>query len=59
MITKICKEVSKNINEDFGLVYKIAMFQFQFIKDIIQDENDKKDILINKLFRFKLKNKFK
>lgn len=59
MITKICKEVSKNINEDFNLVYKIVMFQFQFIKDVMQDENDKKDILINKLFRFKLKNKFK
>lgn len=59
MITKICKEVSKNTNEDFDLVYKIAMFQFQFIKNVMQDENDKKDILINKLFRFKLKNKFK
>lgn len=35
------------------------MFQFDFVKQVMQDEDDTHDILINKLFKFKLKNRFK
>lgn len=58
-IEDVCKNVSHNLNEDKELVHKIAMYQFQFIQDIMNDDTDTHDILINKLFRFQLKNRFK
>lgn len=35
------------------------MFEFQFIIDVMKDENDYHDILLAKLFRFTLKPRFK
>lgn len=35
------------------------MHQFQFVVDVMKDQDDTRDVLINKLFRFKLKNRFK
>lgn len=35
------------------------MYEFQFIKQVMQDKDDTHDILINKLFKFKLKSRFK
>ena len=35
------------------------MHQFQFIVDVMKDQDDTRDVLINKLFRFKLKSRFK
>lgn len=56
---KACKKVAKELNEDYKLVHDIAMYQFSFIKDVMNDPEDTHDILINKLFRFKLKPRFK
>ena len=40
-------------------VGEIVMHQFQFVVDVMKDQDDTRDVLINKLFRFKLKNRFK
>ena len=56
---KICKKVAQESGEDVKLVHSIVMHQFQFIRDVMNDPMDTHDILINKLFRFKLKPRFK
>ena len=58
-IEKICKEISKEQNIDQELVRKIVYFQFQFVREVMQDPEDIHDILLNKLFKFKLKRRFK
>lgn len=58
-IEKICKEISKEQNIDQELVRKIVYFQFQFVREVMQDPEDIHDILLNKLFKFKLKKRFK
>ena len=56
---KICNKVAKQLGEDKDLVHKIAMFQFKFITEVMKDPEDTRDILLHKLFRFKLKSRFK
>ena len=58
-IDKVCKEIAKQYNEDPDLVKQIVMHQFQFVVDVMKDPEDTRDVLINKLFRFKLKGRFK
>lgn len=56
---QICRLVAKQLNEDPNVVHKIVMFQFKQISDIMKDPTDIRDILINKLFKFKLKTRYK
>ena len=35
------------------------MFQFKFITEVMKDPEDTHDVLLHKLFRFKLKSRFK
>lgn len=56
---QICKKVSQELNINYDVVKKIFDYQFTFIREVMQDEEDTHDILLNKLFKFKLKNKFK
>lgn len=58
-IDKVCRQIAKDLNEDPNVVKQIVMHQFQFVVDVIKDEDDTRDVLINKLFRFKLKKRFK
>ena len=58
-IDKVCRQIAKDINEDPNVVKQIIMHQFQFVVDVMKDEDDTRDVLINKLFRFKLKKRFK
>lgn len=58
-IDKVCRQIAKDLNEDPNVVKQIAMYQFQFVMDVMKDEDDTRDVLINKLFRFKLKKRFK
>lgn len=58
-IDKVCKQIAKDLNEDPNVVKQIVMHQFQFVVDVMKDEDDTRDVLINKLFRFKLKKRFK
>lgn len=57
-VDDICKRVSKELNEPYDVVKNVVMHQFQFVVDVMKDEDDVRDILLNKLFRFKLKKKF-
>lgn len=58
-VDEICRQVSKTLNEEFSFVKNIVASQFLFITNVMKDKDDTKDILINKLARFKLKNRFK
>ena len=58
-IDKVCRQIAKDLNEDPNVVKQIIMHQFQFVVDVMKDEDDTRDVLINKLFRFKLKRRFK
>ena len=58
-IDKVCRQMAKDLNEDPNVVKQIIMHQFQFVVDVMKDEDDTRDVLINKLFRFKLKKRFK
>ena len=58
-IDKVCKQIAKDLNEDPNVVKQTVMHQFQFVVDVMKDEDDTRDVLINKLFRFKLKKRFK
>lgn len=58
-IDKVCKQIGRQLNEDPELVKQIVMHQFQFVVDVMKDPDDTRDVLLNKLFRFKLKNRFK
>ena len=58
-IDKVCRQIAKDLNEDPNVVKQIIMHQFQFVVNVMKDENDTRDVLINKLFRFKLKKRFK
>ena len=58
-IDKVCKQIAKDLNEDPNVVKQIVMHQFQFVVDVMKDEDDTRDVLINKLFRFKLKKRFR
>lgn len=55
----ICRQISKKLNEDFSFVKNVVTSQFLFITNVMKDDDDTKDILINKLVRFKLKDRFK
>lgn len=58
-IDKVCRQIAKDLNEDPNVIKQIVMHQFQFVVDVMKDEDDTRDVLINKLFRFKLKKRFK
>lgn len=58
-IDKVCREIGHKFNEDPELVKQIVMHQFKFVVDVMKDPDDTRDVLINKLFRFKLKRRFK
>ncbi len=58
-IDKVCTEISRELNVSYELVKQIVMYQFQFTTEVMKDPDDYHDILFNKLFRFKLKPRFK
>ena len=58
-IDKVCRQIAKDLNEDPNVVKYIIMHSFQFVVDVMKHEDDTRDVLINKLFRFKLKKRFK
>lgn len=58
-IDKACKQLAKDLNEDVDTVHNIVMFQFRQIVEKIKDLDNTEDILLNKLFKFKLKTRYK
>ena len=57
-INKACRRIAKENQIDLDLVKKIVMYEFKYTKDIMQSDNTE-DILFNKLFKFKLKTRYK
>lgn len=58
-IAKIAKEVSIRTGIDREVVEDVCKFSFLFTTDVMKDEQDIHDILFNKLFKFKLKTRYK
>ena len=58
-IDDIIKIVSKRTGVDKELVDTICKIPFQFTVNLMKDEQDTKDILFNRLFKFKLKRRYK
>lgn len=58
-IDKVCKQVSKELGEDPDVVHQIIKFQFEQIVEKMKDIDFTNDILINNLFKFKLKTRYK
>ena len=58
-IEKACKQLAKDLNEDVDTVHNIVMFQFRQIVEKMKDLDNTEDILLNKLFKFKLKTRYK
>ena len=59
VIDKVCKQLAKELNEDPEIVHQIVVFQFSQIVEQMKDLNNTKDILLNQLFKFKLKTRYK
>ena len=57
-INKACRRIAKECQIDFETVKKIVMYEFQYTKEIMQSDSTK-DVLFNKLFKFKLKARYK
>ena len=57
-LNKACRRIAKENQIDIDLVKKIVMYEFKYTKDIMQSDNTE-DILFNKLFKFKLKTRYK
>ena len=58
-ISQIAKQISKNTGLDKEVVEDVCRFPFLFTIEVMKDKGDYHDILFNKLFKFKLKRRFK
>ena len=58
-VEKICKDISKELDIEYDTVYDVCMEVFKFTKEVMLEEKDTHNILFNKLFKFKLKKRFK
>lgn len=58
-IEKTYKDLSVRFNLPIDTIKEIVQSEFKLTVNIMKDPNDYRDILINKSFKFKLKNRFK
>lgn len=58
-INQVIKEVAKRTQTDIETVDTICKHVFRFTIDVMKDETDYHEILFAKLFKFKLKGRFK
>lgn len=58
-IEQVIKEVSKRTGVDKEIVAEICKHPFKYTETVMKDDDDTRDILFNKLFKFKLKRRFK
>ncbi len=57
-IDSVAREVSKETGYDLDIVKKVCQHVFKYTEQIMKSE-DTSDILFNKLFKFKLKRRYK
>lgn len=58
-VRDLIKETVKLTKQDEQLVQNIILNQFGILIKIMKDDADVRDILFNKLFKFKLKRRFR
>lgn len=58
-VRDLIKETVKLTKQDEQLVQNIILNQFGILIKIMKDDIDVRDILFNKLFKFKLKRRFR
>lgn len=58
-LDKVIKKVSKQLNLDRELVAIVCKHPYKCLIETMRDEEDTRDILFNKLFKFKLKNRYR
>ena len=58
-IEKVIKDVSRNLNVDRDIVSLICKHAFTSVVDSMKNDDDTRDILFNKAFKFKLKRRYK
>lgn len=58
-IEQVAKEVALRVNEDIDLVSTICKHPFIQTVEIMNDPVEDKEILFNKLLKFKLKRRYK
>ena len=59
IVRDLIKETVKLTKQDEQLVQNIILNQFGILIKIMKDDTDVRDILFNKLFKFKLKRRFR
>ena len=58
-IEQVIKEVSEKTNIDKDIVNSVCKHVFTYTVDTMKDGTNTNDILFNKLFKFKLKRRYK
>ena len=58
-VRDLIKETVKLTKQDEQLVQNIILNEFGILIKIMKDDTDVRDILFNKLFKFKLKRRFR
>lgn len=58
-IYTISKEISNKLNTDYNTTLAVCQHPFSFTVKTMKDETDIKDILFNRLFKFRLKSRYK
>lgn len=58
-IEQVINEVSKNLSLDKETVSTICKHPFNYTVNLMKDDVNTQDILFNRLFKFKLKRRFK
>lgn len=58
-IEQVIKEVALKVDEDVDLVAAVCKHPFITTVNIMKDPTEARDILFNKLFKFKLKRRYK
>ena len=58
-LDKVIKEVSKRLNLDRDVVAAVCKHAFTSTVETMKSEDDCRDIMFNRLFKFKLKRRFK
>lgn len=58
-LDKTCRSIANELGYDYELVRRIVMYEFEYTTKVMKDPDDYREILFNKLFKFKLKIRFK
>lgn len=58
-LDQVIKQVAKRLDVDRDIVNTVCKHAFKETVEIMKSEDDRRDILFNQLFKFKLKRRYK